>query len=173
MSVLLVCSLEIKPISTYIIILPAFISLFVLLMCVCGVWCCLATVDADGLEKAATEGGAYMPPGSGGDTEGSGSGAGAELNEGEAVVVITPIEAEAAPVIAPVSAPPPAPVAAIESVAPASPTDVGLDELVSTEVPVSTETTPASDPSPAPAPAPAPARAPAPVSVSLNAEELD
>ena len=53
-SVLLVSSLETPTqISTFIIILPVFLALFLLLACLVTVWCCLVSVDADGVVAAA------------------------------------------------------------------------------------------------------------------------
>lgn len=63
-SVLLVCSLEVTPISTFIIILPVFIVFAILLLCILGVWCCLSTVDTDALgatEEEAMEAGVSSP----------------------------------------------------------------------------------------------------------------
>lgn len=67
MSVLLVCSLEVKPITTFVIILPVFIALLVLLACILTLYCCLSTIDTDEIERAAEEyraggGGDYSPP---------------------------------------------------------------------------------------------------------------
>lgn len=64
MSVLLVCSLEIQPISTFVIILPFFIALFLLLFCVCTVWCCFSTMDVNVDEEGQNDDKAsgYVPP---------------------------------------------------------------------------------------------------------------
>ena len=65
MSVLLVCSLEISTITTFVIILPVFLGLFVLLVCICTVWCCFSTMDVTLNEEVGgsdPKSGSYVPP---------------------------------------------------------------------------------------------------------------
>lgn len=107
MSVLLVCSLEVKPITTFVIILPVFIALLVLLACILTLYCCLSTIDSDEIERAAEEyragGSEYSPP--------TPSDADKEANADEEDIVISPVI-----VVIPEPEPTPAPAASVAAV---------------------------------------------------------